>query len=240
MTRRCEEGSSMKSFRYLSFVVILTGLFSTSCSKASVDASKTSTASAITANSALDNMSARQFGKQNLASGGPQVLFDYIRPEVRAKLDEEPTGDADAGYDPATTEGTSSSDQSAGEPAGENQQEEQQQASGEDSNPTSARLETKYAWAKKSFGDALKADVRTTGFIVLYADDNYYDAGRLMEFVEQGRNLIAERSGIQGDRIQVVYGGYRGVPQVEYWIASEGVSVPEFKPEDRNKPTEPE
>ena len=186
-------------------------------------------------------MTARRFGKQNLNSGGSQALFEFIRPEIRAKLDEEPTGDADAGYDPATTEPSSGADQSSGDSSGEASNEEQQQppATGEEGNPTTAHLESKFAWAKRSFGDALKADVKTNGFIVLYADDNYYDAGRLMEFVEQGRNLIAEHSGLQGDRIQVVYGGFRSTPQVEYWIASEGTS-PEFKPEDRNKPTDPE
>ena len=230
----------MKSFKYLSFIVILTSLISTSCAKSTVETSKTSTAGALTANTALDNTVARQFGKQNLSAGGSQALFEFIRPEVRAKLDEEPTGDTDAGFDPATSEPPAGADQSQGESSGEAQNEEQQQTTGEEVNPTAARLESKFAWAKKSFGDALKADVKTNGFIVLYADDNYYDSGRLMEFVEQGRNMIAERSGVPGDRIQVVYGGYRSVPQVEYWIVSEGTSVPAFKPEDRNRPTEPE
>ena len=231
----------MKFFRPLSFVVILTGLLSTSCSKASVETSRTSTAGALTANSAIGNVGARQFGKQHLTSSGAQSLFDFIRPEVRAKLDEEPTGDADAGYDPATTE-PSAGEQSLAGSSGEGQTEEQQQqqTAGEDSQPTTAKLESKFAWAKKQFGDALKADVRTSGFIVLYADDNYYEAGRLMEFIEQGRDLIAERSGTQSDRIQVVYGGYRAIPQVEYWIVTDGGSAPEFKPEDRNRPSEPE
>ena len=231
----------MKSFRSLSFVVILTGSLFTSCGKASVGTSPSSTAGAITTNSAINNMTARKFGRQNLNSGGSQVLFEFLRPEVRAKLDEEPVGDADAGYDPATSDASSGSDQPQGDTAGENQTEEQQQqTNGEDAHPTSAKLESKFAWAKKSFGDALKADIASNGVIVLYADDNYYDAGRLMEFVERGRDMIAERSGVGGDRIQVVYGGYRRAAQVEYWIVPHGGSVPEFKPEDRTRPTEPE
>ena len=231
----------MKSFRSLSFIVILTGLLFTSCSKASVQNSSVSTAGAITANSAIDSMTARKFGRQNLNAGGSQLLFEFMRPEVRAKLDEEPVGDADAGYDPGAVEPSSGSDQSPGDPTGENQVEEsQQQTAGEDAHPTTAKLESKFAWAKKAFGDALKADPTTNGVIVLYADDNYYEAARLMEFVERGRDMIAERSGVPGDRIQVVFGGYRSVPQVEYWLVSEGASVPEFKPEDRNRPVEPE
>jgi hypothetical protein len=230
----------MKSFRSLSFIVILTGLLSTSCSKASVETPPAPTAGAITANSAIDSMTARKFGRQNLNAGGSQLLFEFMRPEVRARLDEEPTGDADAGYDPAASEPSSGSDQSQADSAAESQQqEEQQQASGEEAYPTTAKLESKFAWAKKSFGDALKADITTNGVIVLYADDNYYDAARLIEFVEKGRDLIVERSDVGGERIQVVFGGYRSVPQVEYWIVTEGASVPEFKPEDRNRPVEP-
>jgi len=232
----------MKSFRSLSFIVILTGLLSTSCSKASVQNSSVSTAGAITANSAIDSMTARKFGRQNLNSGGSQLLLEFIRPEVRARLDEEPVGDADAGFDPGASGPSSGSDQAQGDSAAEGQAEEQQQqqASGEEAHAATAKLESKFAWVKKSFGDALKADPTTNGVIVLYADDNYYEAGRLMEFVERGRDMIAERSGVPGDRIQVVFGGYRSVPQVEYWLVTEGASVPEFKPEDRNRPVEPE
>ena len=230
----------MKSFRSLSFVVILTGLLFTSCGKASVGTSPSSTAGAITANSAINTMTARQFGRQNLNSGGSQVLFEFMRPEVRAKLDEEPVGDADAGSDPAVGDASSGSDQTGGESVGENQTEEQQQGTGEEAHPTSAKLESKFAWAKKSFGDALKADIASNGVIVLYADDNFYDAGRLMEVVERGRDTIADRSGVGGDRIQVVYGGFRRVPQVEYWIVPRGGSIPEFKPDDRSRPADPE
>lgn len=231
----------MKSFRSLSLVVILTGSLFTSCGKASVGTPPSSTAGAITANSAINNTTPRSFGRQNLNSGGSQALFEFLRPDVRAKLDEEPVGDTDGGFDSATSITSSGSDQTQGEGGGESQAEEQQQqGNGEDANPTSAKLESKFAWAKKSFGDALKADIASYGVIVLYADDNFYDAGRLMEFVERGRDMIAERSGVGGDRIQVVYGGYRRAAQVEYWIVPQGGSVPEFKPEDRTRPADPE
>ena len=228
----------MKRSRSFSIVVILTGLLFTSCGKASVGSSPT--AGALTTNSAITNATPRQFGRQNLNAGGPQSLFEFIRPEVRAKLDEEPVGDTDGGYDPSTSEPSVSADAVQTETAAENQQEEPQQASNEDAHRGSERLESKFAWAKKGFGDALKSDVTLHGVIVLYADDQYYDSSGLMEFVERGRDTIAERSGLEGDRIQVVFGGYRSVPQVEYWIVPQGGSVPEFKPEDRNRPSEPE
>ncbi|HKP71073.1 MAG TPA: hypothetical protein VJV05_17430 [Pyrinomonadaceae bacterium] len=230
----------MKCFRFFSIVVILASLLSTSCTKASVGTSPTSTAGALTANGAINDPAAHKFGKQNLNSAGPQNLFEYIRPEVRAKLDEEPTGDADSGYDPGTSQPSVSIDESQTDASAENQPEDQSQGTNEDAVHGPERLESKFAWAKKSFGDALKADITSNGVIVLYADDNYYDAGRLMEFVERGRNTIAERADVEGNRIQVVYGGYRSVPQVEYWIVPQGGPVPEFKPEDRNRPADPE
>ena len=228
----------MKCFRSFSIVVILTGLLFTSCGGASVG--KSPTTGALTTNTSITNITARQFGRQNLNAGGQQALFEFIRPEVRAKLDEEPVGDTDGGYDPSTSEPSVSTDEPQTELAGEDKQEEPQQATNEDAPRGSERLESKFAWAKKSFGDALKTDISSHGVIVLYADDNYYDSSRLMEFVERGRDTIAERAGVEGDQIQVVYGGYRSVPQVEYWIVPRGGSVPEFKPEDRNRPSEPE
>ena len=231
----------MKSIRSLSLAVLLTALLSASCGKGSVDTSSPSTTSALTANSSSFNAAARRFGRHNLTAGGAQVLFEFIRPEVRARLDEEPVGDADSGYDPSATDPSSGSDLSQGDSSPEGQAEEPQQATGtEESHSGPARLESKFAWAKKSFGDAVKADIRTNGVIVLYADENYYDTGRLMEFVEQGRNMIVDRSGIGGERIQVVYGGYRGVAQVEYWVVPQDGPMPEFKPEGRSRSTEPE
>ena len=56
-----------------------------------------------------------------------------------------------------------------------------------------------------------------------------------MAFMEHGRDRIAEESGIPGDRLQVVFGGYRGVPQVELWLVPDGAAMPEFKPDDRSK-----
>ena len=118
----------------------------------------------------------------------------------------------------------------------------QQPAAGENKRTIHAgsRLDTlKYSWAKKAFGDAVKANPTNTGVIVLYADENYYDAERLTRYVEEGRDRIAESSAIPGDRIQVVFGGYRAVPQVEIWVVPQGGPMPEFKTDDRSKPAEP-
>lgn len=232
----------MKSFKLFFSLVLVFSLMSTACSKSSVENKASSSAGALTANTSFENPSIRPFGRQNLSSTSSGVLTEFILPDVRAKLDEEPTGDTDGGYDPATSDPSSGADASSGDSSGESQPEQGEQP-GEQPNEEAhtAKLETaKFAWAKKSFGDAVKADVTSRGVIVLYADENYYDMNRLMEFVERGRDIIAERSGVPGERFEVVFGGYRSVAQVEYWVVPQGGPMPEFKPDERNQPNRSE
>ena len=231
----------MKSFKLFFSLVLVFSLMSTACSKSSVENKASSSAGALTANTSFENASARPFGRQNLSSTSSGVLTEFILPEVRARLDEEPTGDTDGGYDPATSDPSSGADVSSGDSAAESQPEQAEQPAEQNDETHTAKLETaKFAWAKKSFGDAVKADATARGVIVLYADENYYDTNRLMEFVERGRDIIAERSGIPGDRFQVVFGGYRSVAQVEYWVVPQAGPMPEFKPDDRNQPSKAE
>jgi len=230
----------MKSVRSFLVITIVTTLFSAACGKSSVEPNSTSSAGALTANSALNPPVPKRFALSNL--NGSNYLNEYIRPEVRARLDEEPVGDADSSFDPGAADPGASGEQTASEPAGEGENTEEatqaQRSSSEDAYPTGARLDTlKYSWAKKSYGDAVKSAPTNSGVIVLYADDNYYDIDRLMGFVEEGRNRIAEASTVGGERMQVVFGGYRAVPQIELWVVPQGSPMPEFKTEDRAKPS---
>ncbi|MEP7148130.1 MAG: hypothetical protein ABI857_04545 [Acidobacteriota bacterium] len=229
----------MKLYRSVAVVIFLSTLFSASCAKTPPPSSS---AGALTVNSAL---AARPFARQTLNAAGSNYLNEYLLPEVRARLDEEPVGDADSDYDPAAIDlGTSSSDQPMGESPGEGQTEEAQQSvttDNDESFPTGSRLDTlKYSWAKKAFGEAVNASPENTGVIVLYVDEYHYDVERLTRFVEEGRNRIAEMSNVGGERIQVVFGGYRAVPQVELWIVPPGGPMPEFKADDRSKPGDTE
>jgi hypothetical protein len=193
----------------------------------------------------LNTLAARPFSRQTLNAAGANYLNEFILPDVRARLDEEPVGDADSGFDPSTIDPGTSSDQAGqSEPSlGEAQNEDTQQPAvgeNEDGYPAGSRLDTlKYAWAKKAFGEAVKANPTNSGVVVLYADENYFDIERLTRFVEEGRDRIAESAAIPGDRIQVVFGGYRAVPQVELWVVPQGGPMPEFKTDDRSKPAEP-
>lgn len=201
----------------------------------------TSTTAALSANSAIESAPLKPFGKHTLAAGGAHYLNDFIRPDIRARLDEEPTGDADSGYDPGAR-ADAVPGEAPNEPGGEQPVSEdgQPQVGDEDSYPAGARLDSlKFAWAKKGFGDAIKPNPGSRGVIVLYADENHYDVERLISFVEEGRARIAEMSEIDGGRIEVVFGGYRAVPQVELWVIPEGGAMPEFKTDDRAALNEP-
>lgn len=195
-----------------------------------------SSAGALTANSAITNPVPRPFEKHALNSGN--YLSQFIRPEIRAKLDEEPAGDADSSYDPSTLDTSSSSDEprtETAEPQG-NAAEPHPAAEGDESFKEGVRLDTlKFTWARPAFGDAIKASPTNAGIIVVYADENYFELDRLMAYIEEGRDKIAASSKIGGERVQIVFGGYRSVPQVEMWIVPQGGSMPELKPEERPK-----
>jgi hypothetical protein len=165
----------------------------------------------------------RPFARENLTASRTNALADFIIPEVRMRLDAEPgnpdepvemsepldLGEPASGYDPETL-------------------------SNEDSANNPEELQSmRFSWARKKFGDALVKDPAAGGVLVLYADDQYYEVGRLLEFISEGRDRIAAGSEIDAGRIQVVYGGYRGLAQVEFWVVPEGQQMPEFKPADR-------
>jgi len=226
----------MKFYRAVALTLLVSVFSSMGCSKTSVPP-PSSSAGALTANSAAVNPIPRPFEKHTLNSGN--YLNQFIRSEIRAKLDEEPTGDADASYDPSTLDPGASSDETQPESAGEGQAEDTQQpqtAENEESFRDGARLDTlKFSWARPAFGDAVKASPTNTGVIIVYADENYYELDRLMAYVEEGRDKIAETSNIGGERVQVIFGGYRAAPQVEMWIVPQGGQMPELKPEQRPK-----
>ncbi len=179
------------------------------------------TSGSLRANSA--EPTTKLFERRGLDVAGFRHLNEFIRPEVRERLDTEPTGDSDVYVPPVAGESGPSGDAESQEPYNEDNPAKELEIN-----------KAKFQWAKKKFGDALAADPTATGVIILYADENYYDIGRLNNFVEEGRGRIASESGIYTARIQLMYGGYRGVAQVEMWIVPSGEIFPDLKPENLN------
>ena len=226
----------MKLFRASSVIILFSTLFSASCGKGTPPGS--SSAGALTADSTFSRPAARPFGRHTLNVSGSNHLVEFMRPEARAKLDGEPIGDGDGSYDPSAAGSVMSGENETETPGDSSTESSEQNATGEHDGgySSSSRLDTlRYSWARKGFGDAVKSQPTNNGVIVLYADENTYDVQRLMGFVEGGRNQIAELSGLGSERIQVVYGGYRSMPQVELWVIPEGGPMPEFKPDSRSE-----
>jgi hypothetical protein len=232
---------TMKPARSLSLILSLSIFGSASCSSESVRPSSSTTA-ALSANNAIENAALRPFGKEFLAVGGQFTLNEFIRSDVRSRMDEEPAGESDSSFDPSTVElqSTSEEPQQSENPEAKGDEPEHQNTTDEDAMTYGQAPEAKLQWAKKSFGDALKVAPTSNGVIVLYADENLYDINRLISLVEEGRARMSEKAEIPAERIQITFGGYRGVPQVELWVLPQGASLPDFKPEDRSTADEPQ
>jgi hypothetical protein len=173
------------------------------------------------------------FDRRTLDVAGFHNLNEFIRPDVRERLDKEPVGDGDEYVEQPSVSVTSSND----EPSGETVNTEDET----DLDTRNRDLEkVKFSWARKKFGDALVADGTATGAIVLYADETFYDVYKMLHLIDQGRDRIATDGGFDASRIQVIFGGYRGKAQVELWIIPEGQNLPEAKPEDKNVANSPE
>lgn len=165
----------------------------------------------------------RLMQRENLTAVRSNALADFIIPEVRMRLDQEPG---------------SQDEVPVGAGPGEYSNEyvdTSETTSGEDSIISPDEVESvKFSWAKKKFGEALRKDETASGVFVLYADENYYEVGRLLQFIEEGRDRIAAYSEIDPARMKVVFGGYRGLAQVEYWVVAQGETMPDPRPEERD------
>lgn len=203
-------------------IILLGALASVGCSGSGKGPSAKTALKATTGES--EQTGTRLYRRETLTAARTNALADFILPQVRQKLDEEPVSQDEIpeSYAPQEYGGGEYVDNSETLP-------------GEDSLVNPDELDKlKFSWMKKKYGETLKKEETSRGLLVLYADENYYDVGRLAQFVEDGRDRLATETEIDANRIQVVYGGYRGLAQVEFWIVPQGQDLPELKPEIRN------
>ena len=98
--------------------------------------------------------------------------------------------------------------------------------------------EFRFRWVSIVFGKVLAKRLDSSGVIIFYADDEYYDVGKLTGFIEEGVRRIEVSANAVIGRTKIVFGGFRSSPQVEYWVVPSGSSDPEPKPEERPPDTE--
>lgn len=155
----------------------------------------------------------------------PQVDFlsDFILPSVQAKIEAEEKARLDEEERQAALEG---------EPIQNDAGVEEE--SFEVEPPTAEQIEeAKFAWTNERFGDLIKNKKDSSGVLIFYADDAYYDVGKLQNFIEEGKRKIAAAAEISAAKINVVYGGYRESIETEFWLVPKNGKPPAPRPEER-------
>jgi hypothetical protein len=101
--------------------------------------------------------------------------------------------------------------------------------------------EERFSFISDKFGKLLAKRIDSTGVIILYADDQTYDIGRLMSFVEEGKVRLCKLTGIDPVRVSIRFGGYRDSPEVDHWIVPPSGKGPVATPAERpvEQPEEP-
>ena len=91
----------------------------------------------------------------------------------------------------------------------------------------------KFSWVNEEFGEIIKSRKDSSGVIIFYADDTYYDINKFQRRIEEGRQKIVEANKLPTKKIQVIYGGYRNEIQVEFWVVPKKGKSPTPTPEER-------
>jgi hypothetical protein len=86
--------------------------------------------------------------------------------------------------------------------------------------------EAKFFWKPSNFGEFLKNQKDLTGIIIFYGDEEYYDIQAIHTHLVEGRERIAQESQISTDRIKIIYGGYRGRVEADFWVVPKAGQSP--------------
>ena len=137
------------------------------------------------------------------------ALDEFILPSVKAKIEEENNiADEESAEDSKTEKMLS-----------EAEIEEINRTNEENEKSRLELLEkSKFDWVNERFGEVINSRKGSSGVMIFYADDTYYDISKLQAHIEEGKRKIVEANKISAKRIRVVYGGYRSEVQTEYWI----------------------
>lgn len=150
-------------------------------------------------------------------------LDEFILPSVKAKMEE----------DARLAEEQIQAEESNSEKPIEAETETTEETY-EIEKPTAEEIEeAKFSWVNEKFGAAIKKQKGTSGVIIFYADDAYYEIGKLQNLLEEGKQKIAEVNKMPANKIRVIYGGYRDMVQAEFWVVPKKGEYPVAKPEER-------
>lgn len=160
---------------------------------------------------------------KNLLSGDYDFLDEFILPSVKAQTEEENR----------LAEEQAKADESHSEKPVETEVETVED-NFEVEKPTPEEIEkAKFSWVNEKFGALIKKQKDSSGVIIFYADDAYYDVGELQNLFEAGKRKIAEANKISTAKIRVLYGGYREMVEAEFWVVPKKGESPTLRPDER-------
>jgi hypothetical protein len=156
---------------------------------------------------------------------------EFVLPAIRAKqMEEQRLADIEwEANNPTTFESSNDETNSAENDVsddGVNRADEEKQSSEE--------LEAaRFSWVDKKFAPQIAGRETAHGVIIFYADDRYYDTEKIQRFVETARDRIATEAKLPSLQIKVIFGGYRAIIEVEYWVVPIKGKSPAPRPAER-------
>ena len=91
----------------------------------------------------------------------------------------------------------------------------------------------KFSWVSGSFGKQLSEREDSRGVVIFYADDEELDINKIRRLIEEGVDRLNKEAKVKENRITVVFGGYRNITNVEFWIVPKNGEEPKPTPEER-------
>lgn len=174
---------------------------------------------------------------RNYLSGSSEGDFseEFILPSVKAQQEAEAMADqAEFELEEINEETTAETENPTVEEETDEAETPTIEEEIETEQPTPEEIEAeKFYWANETFGEMIKKQKGSSGVIIFYADDAYYDIGKLQSHIEDGKRRIAEAANISSDKIRVVFGGYRTQIEAEFWVVPKKGEFPKATPGER-------
>jgi hypothetical protein len=100
-------------------------------------------------------------------------------------------------------------------------------------NPEAARQSKVYNWTSNYFATILASDESSRGIVMFYADEAEYNIEKSRRVIVAGVADLAEKTKSDLSYVEIVFGGFRSSPQIEYWIVPQGAREPAPTPEQK-------
>ena len=87
-----------------------------------------------------------------------------------------------------------------------------------------------FNWVNADFAKKIKEQKNSRGVIVYYADDEYHDMNKITAHLAEAKRRLAKEGKIAFERIDILFGGFRGSIEFEVWIVPKNGEEPRLTP----------